>query len=330
MQLRPLQARTPADNQRPVSSRGLVFNAARAALFAAIVGEALCRSALAQETSAPIQAASPRDLVPEIVSIAVPGAGSFGSEIAMRTEVYKPSGDGPFPVLIFSHGRAADRIERAQLEHPILKGHVGYWLHKGFAVVAPIRVGYGPTGGPDREYSGGKFDSFGTCTTKPDFRAVADAAAQATLAALDWVRAQPWADKNRMVLEGQSAGGFATVATVARQPQGVIAYINFAGGSGGLPERAPGHSCDPEQMRDVMAELGKTTTIPGIWLYARNDLYWGPDVPRQWFDAFVSGGDHAEFVDAGELPGHDGHKLLTYGRKMWSVPVDRFLKQFGL
>ena len=327
MQLRPLQRGCSADKKRPVLS--LALTAGRVALLAAVVGGALCSNTVAQEAAASTQTLAPRDIVPEIVSIPVPGAGSFGSEIAMRTEVYKPSGAGPFPVLVFSHGRAADRLERAQLEHPILKGHVGYWLQKGFAVVAPIRVGYGPTGGPDREYSSGKFDSFGTCTTKPDFRAVANATAQATLAALDWVRAQPWADKERLVLEGQSVGGFATTATVARQPPGVIAYINFAGGDGGYPERAPGHSCDPDQMKDVMTELGKTTTIPGIWLYARNDLFWGPDVPRQWFDAFVAGGDRAEFVDAGELPGHDGHKLLNYGRKMWSVPVDRFMKQLG-
>ena len=44
----------------------------------------------------------------------------------MRAEVYKPTGPGPFPTLIFSHGRAADRLDRANLKTPIPKGHVRY------------------------------------------------------------------------------------------------------------------------------------------------------------------------------------------------------------
>lgn len=300
-----------------------------AALLAAILCNPLNRDALAQASPASAQQTTSVGIQPEIVSIVVPDEGIFGGDVSMRAEVYKPAGAGPFPVLIFSHGRSAQRAERAALEHPILKGHVKYWLGKGFAIVAPIRVGYGPTGGPDRENSGAHFTRTGLCDGRPDFRHVANAASQDLLATVRWVREQTWADKERIVLEGRSAGGFATVATAAAHPPGVIGYINFSGGTGGAPEIAPGHSCDPQQMKEVMAEFGKTTTIPGIWLYAQNDLYWGPDMPREWFDAFASSGAPAQFVDAGVLPGHDGHMLLTYGHKMWSVPVDRFLKQFG-
>ncbi|TKC86056.1 dipeptidyl aminopeptidase [Trinickia terrae] len=284
---------------------------------------------VAAEASASAQNLSPADIKPEIVSIVVPGAGAFGGDIAMHTEVYKPAGTGPFPTLIFSHGRSSDGLERARLEHPIPKGHVRYWLMKGFAIVAPVRVGYGETGGPDRENSGARFDSFGNCTSRPEFREVAKATAQATLAAVNWAREQPWADKNRILLEGASVGGLATVATAASRPPGVVGYINFSGGAGGLPERAPDHSCGPDEMKAVMAELGATATIPGLWLYAANDHFWGPDAPRKWYDAFEAGGSPAEFVNAGELSGRDGHFLLNYGGKMWSVPVDRFVKQFG-
>ncbi|MEX3959905.1 alpha/beta hydrolase family protein [Trinickia sp. EG282A] len=307
----------------------------RAAVIVALTSGFATQPSLADEASAsavaPVSATSvSRAAVePEIVSITVPSVGAFGGDVAMHTEVYKPAGDGPFPTLIFSHGRAADGLDRAKLAHPIGNGHVRYWLAKGFAIVAPVRVGYGKTGGPDIEDSGSWFDSFGTCRSRPDYRKLARVTAQETSAAINWARAQTWVDSKRIVLEGGSVGGFATVATAATHPSGVIAYINFAGGAGGLPDRSPGHSCDPEQMKEVMAELGKTTALPGIWLYAENDHYWGPEAPRRWFDAFVSGGSPAEFVNPGELAGHDGHFLLSYGGKMWSVPVDRFVKQFG-
>ncbi|WP_246177806.1 alpha/beta hydrolase family protein [Pandoraea horticolens] len=273
--------------------------------------------------------AAANDPAPEIVSIVVPGAGTFGGDIAMHTELYKPTGTGPFPVLIFEHGRASDALVRAKLNQPIPKGHVRYWLAKGFAIVAPVRVGYGQTGGPDRENSGASFDMHGRCTRRPDFEKLGKVTAQANLAAVSWVRAQPWADKARIVLEGRSVGGFTTVATAATNPPGVIGYINFSGGAGGMPERAPGHSCDPEQMQTVYGEFGKTTKIPGLWLYARNDQYWGSDAPQQWFDAFAAAGSPAQFIHTEDLPGHDGHLLLSYGGKMWSRPVDAFVKQLG-
>ncbi len=153
--------------------------------------------------------------------------------------------------------------------------------------------------------------------------------AEANLAAVNWVRAQPWANKDRIVLEGRSVGGFTTVATAAANPPGVVGYINFSGGAGGMPDRAPGHSCDPEQMKTVYGQFGKTTKIPGLWLYAHNDQYWGADAPQQWFDAFAAGGSPVQFVHTDDLPGHDGHMLLTYGGKMWSRPVDAFVKQLG-
>ncbi|GAB7541623.1 hypothetical protein CS8_012860 [Cupriavidus sp. 8B] len=270
------------------------------------------------------------DIKPEIVWIPVPGAGTFGGEIKMRTEVYKPAGTGPFPTLIFSHGRSPDRVERGKLENPILRGHVRYWLAKGIAIVAPVRIGYGETGGPDRENAGASFDTLGNCTRKPDYRNLAKVTREVTLAAITWTREQTWADKSRLILEGRSVGGFATVATAAARPPGVIAYINFSGGAGGSPDLAPGRSCDAEQMAEVMGEMGKSATIPGLWLYAKNDFFWGATAPTAWHAAFASGGSPTRFISTGEVVGRDGHLLLSYGGKLWSVHVDQFVKELGL
>ena len=87
---------------------------------------------------------------PEIVVIPARAA---GAEWRVHTQVFKPEGRGPFPTLIFSHGRAGTPDERKALEYPVLRGHVAYWMRRGFAVVAPIRPGYGVTGGADLEAS---------------------------------------------------------------------------------------------------------------------------------------------------------------------------------
>ena len=87
---------------------------------------------------------------PEIVVIPARAA---GADWKVQTQVFKPEGPGPFPTLIFSHGRAGKPEERKALEYPVLRGHVAYWMRRGFAVVAPIRPGYGATGGADLEAS---------------------------------------------------------------------------------------------------------------------------------------------------------------------------------
>ena len=282
-------------------------------------------SALAFGQTAPVDGP-----VSQIVQITVHGGGGFGSDVAMTAEVFKPDGDGPFPVVLYSHGRAATDVERREMKVPILLGHVRYWMRKGFAVVAPIRPGYGITGGADREFTGARYDQFGNCTGRPNLAAPTRNAVVSTTAALDWVRTQKWADAQRTLLVGTSMGGLISVATAAANPPGVVGYINFAGGAGGDPARAPGKSCGVDVMEALMREFGKTTQVPGLWLYAQNDLYWGAEAPRVWHAAYVQGGaTRTQFVQTDPVPDADGHLLLARGGKLWSVHTDKFVKELG-
>src|ERR1043165_734355 len=90
------------------------------------------------------------DLAPEIVRIPFEVE---NVETKMVAGVFRPAGEGPFPVLIYSHGRSGTDAERSLTRIPDPRGHVRYWIKKGFAVVAPIRPGYGATHGIDHEDS---------------------------------------------------------------------------------------------------------------------------------------------------------------------------------
>jgi hypothetical protein len=78
-----------------------------------------------------------------------------------------------------------------------------------------------------------------------------------------------------------------------------------------------------------MSELGKSSHVPGLWLYARNDLYWGAEAPQVWHAAYVQAGATSQLVQTDPVPGADGHLLLARGGKLWSVHTDRFLKDLG-
>jgi len=244
---------------------------------------------------------------------------------AMVTDIFKPSGKGPFPVVIFSHGRSGDAWERAAMQHPLNTAVASYWTQKGFAVVAPIRPGYGLTGGPDAEESGGSH-----CKVIPNYGRTASGAATAIVATVDWVRQQAWAKPNKILLHGQSVGGLGTVAAAARNPPGVVGYINFAGGTGGFPKESPGKSCRPELLTDLYAQFGGSTHIPGIWFYAANDEYWGPEAPRAWGQAYDGAGGHATLVFTGPTPNGRGHTLLNTAPGLWQGQLNAFVQARGL
>jgi dienelactone hydrolase len=267
--------------------------------------------------------------LPEPVTVTLAVREADGVDARMLTSYFLPPGAGPFPVVVFSHGRAPGVSGRAAMTLGVSRSQLHYWLDQGVAVVSPLRPGYGASTGGDVERSGVRHDAQGRCTTTPDYSKTADAASLTVTAALAWLRGQPWADASHVLLVGQSVGGLTTVAAGARNPPGVVGYINFAGGSGGNPERSPGVSCDPDQITRMYAAYGRTTTLPSLWIYAANDQYWGADVPRAWHAAFARGGSPTSFVQAAAVADGDGHGLSRHAESLWSGDVDGFLARIG-
>jgi X-Pro dipeptidyl-peptidase (S15 family) len=186
-----------------------------------------------------------------------------GGEVdRMRVTWFLPPGPGPFPVVLFSHGREPSPKGRAELAVGVSRAQAMFWLARGVAVVSPVRPGYGASTGRDLEAADLDFDDAGRCVGQADFRKTADAAARSVDATLRWLRRQPWADASAVLLVGQSAGGMATVAAGARDLPGVVGYVNFAGGTGGNPERSPGASCDPGQLEALYAATAARRPCP--------------------------------------------------------------------
>ena len=298
--------------------------------LAAIGASFVLLPAFAQDAATALPSASSTPLPPlpagETVSISLAGGGMFGGSIAMVTQVFRPPGDGPFPVVVFSHGRAPDAAARAHLKTGISNAQLRFWLARGDAVVAPVRPGYGATGlSNDPENSGAHFDAMGRCTSRPDYRETAESAGRTVDATLAWLRSQPWADTHHVLLVGQSVGGLTTVAAGTHPQDGVVGYINFAGGAGGNPERSPGASCDPAQLESLYAGFGRATTVPNLWVYAMNDQFWGTDVPVAWHAAFARGGSRTTFVHAPAVADGNGHGLSSHAPRLWAPYVNDFL-----
>lgn len=239
---------------------------------------------------------------------------------SMPITVFRPAGEGPFPLVVFNHGRAVGEKRAAQgRSRPEYVAR--YLVDKGFAVLAPTRIGYWETYGDfDPETSG-------VCNgMRPEPMSVA-ASAQ-VLAAVAYAQRLPYVDASRWIVAGQSVGGVATIATVGRNPPGLLGGINFSGGTGGNPEASPGRPCSPEQLSNYWSGLAKTATVPMLWLYWQNDKYWGEDNPKRWVKAWLDSGGRAE-LSSFPPSGEDGHNGINSDMEHWLPVVDRFLAKLG-
>lgn len=263
-----------------------------------------------------------KDMREEIVRINVTVKDLYNKEDTkpVAITIYRPLGDGPFPLVVFNHGRAVTEKRatqgRSRPEHA-----ARYFVAKGFVVFAPTRIGYWET------YGGFDPEDNGTCSNMR-VEAMSIAASDQVLASVEYAKTLSYVDASRWIVAGQSVGGLTTVATVGRNPKGLIGGINFAGGTGGNPDRTPGNPCGVAQIANYWGSIAKTASTPMLWLYWKNDKFWGEKFPKNWHETWIGGGGKADFK---MLPavGDDGHAGLNIDMDTWLPMVDEYLNKLG-
>jgi dienelactone hydrolase len=260
-----------------------------------------------------------KDLQEEIVRIQATVKDMYGREATkpVPITIYRPAGDGPFPLVVFNHGRSVAE-KRAQQGRYRPETAARYLVAKGFVVMVPNRIGYWETYGDfDPENSACK-----------NIEPMSIAASQQVLATVEFAKTLPYIDASRWLVAGQSVGGLTSVATVGRAPEGLLGGINFSGGTGGNPDVSPGRPCNPGMTTRYWGDIAKNAKVPMLWMYWENDKYWGPDIPKDWHQAWTRGGGQAQFTSFGPS-GDNGHSGLTEDMDRWLPVVDRFLQDLG-
>ena len=261
-------------------------------------------------------------VIEEVIEVPVSVKTIYNQSVTQRISVtvWRDNTREKAPFLILNHGRPPTSAAVAAMGRQRYSANSAYFVRRGFVVLVPTRVGYGPNGGTDVEYSGG-------CAGKM-YPPVYLAAAQQTLDVLDRAKYLPYVDVTRGVVIGQSFGGATAITLASLNPSGVVAAINFAGGGGGNPETLPERPCRPDLLESMFRVYGRTARIPTLWVYSENDRYFGKTLPRKWFNAFTAAGGQGMFL---ELPPHgsDGHSSFTANPAAWQAAVEEFLRKVG-
>jgi dienelactone hydrolase len=241
--------------------------------------------------------------------VMVPAGGI--TEPTLEVTVYRPPGDGPFPVLVVNHGRAAGHAKLQPRYRPVLAARA--FVQRGWAVVVPMRQGFSQSGGSEIT-SGCNVHSNGLQQARSVRRT------------LDWVAQQPWADVARNVVLGQSHGGLTTLAYGTDPHPGTRLLVNFAGGL-----RQESCTAWQQNLIGAIGDYGAKATLPSLWFYGDNDSFFPPFVWQGAHARYTAAGGRAELVAFGSF-GSDAHSLFgsRAGLPIWLPRLLAALDSAGL
>ena len=225
--------------------------------------------------------------------------------------VYRPTGAGPFPILILNHGSAGG----APKESIPWKRDATYWSERGYIVVAPMRRGRGKSTGTSPESEDKNCQVSDWFNTLPQSMQDLDAI-------IEFAEKLPGAMPGAVTMIGVSRGGFLSVAYAAegKYKSKIRSVVNFVGGWVAQAE----DQCLKDFNSIAFERYGKETRTPMLWLYGANDLFYGDASVKSYIDVFRKAGGVADFHLMEGVP-ENGHWLPQYQAK-WRSLVDSFLR----
>ncbi len=249
--------------------------------------------------------------------------------LPMFAYLVRPVGDGPFPMVIMNHGVSLNPTDRSFFPLVEFRDAAMWFARRGNLVVAPVGSGYGAVAHdlPELGIYGSFFSKIGKCTN-PNFRDAGLAVALVDLWIIEYMTREKMAVPGDVIVVGQSAGGWASIALSSQNPPAVRAIITFAAGRGGRVDGKPNNNCAPDKLVEATGEFGRSARVPMLWIYAENDTFFGPALSKRMHDAYTNAGGKAEYH---MLPpfGSDGHFLINSAESipMWAPLVSRFLER---
>jgi carboxymethylenebutenolidase len=240
---------------------------------------------------------------------------SFPSDnLTLHGVIYRPSGTGPFPAVVFNHGSIQDPTPASDALGPVFAQH-------GWLFFMPYRRGHGlsASAGP---YIGGEIQAE---VRKGGISAGAAVMVHLLetdhlrdqLAALDWLRKTGLVQPNRIAVAGSSFGGIETVLGAERADY--CAALDAAGGAESWAQ-AP-------ELQKLMIRAVRNARTPIFFFQAENDYDLTPS--KALAAAMKEAGKPFEikiYPPFGDSEA-DGHTFTYFGSAVWAGDAFRFLER---
>ena len=240
---------------------------------------------------------------------------SFSSgDKVLQGMLYRPSGPGPFPAVLYNHGSAPGMLSKQAFDAlgPVFVSH-------GWVLFGPFRRGQGlsAAAGP---FIGDQMDAAekkgGTAARAAEaVRLLETDHLNDQLAALAWLHQQSFVQKDRIAVAGTSFGGIEVVLGAERGHY--CAAVDTAGGAQTWAQS--------RLLQSVMIDAVQNSRVPIFFFQAANDYDLQPskvlstvmkDAGKPYrLKIYPAYGDSTE----------DGHAFGYFGASVWAEDVFRFL-----
>lgn len=241
---------------------------------------------------------------------------TFVGDEAIDVMIYKEWSETPKPLIIINHGGSTESELQLGFRGFNFDAQATFLAEQGYVVALPTRRGYGRSLSKYREWD---FKSYNP-------KLAAENGVQDVLAAIRHMQRKEYIDKNKVVVMGYSFGGFLSAAVAAKQVEGVIGVVSFAGGT----RSSSGGVFDASNAGPLFAcyrDFGKTTKLPELWLYNRADEWYPPHFVQGMQKNFVAAGGKTEVV---MLDGKHDFFLRPGNIALWWKHVGPYLKSIGI
>ena len=228
--------------------------------------------------------------------------------------VYKPAGTGPFPTVLYNHGSSPGMVNNQAFDliGPLFNA-------RGWAFFAPYRRGQGTSSdaGPYimDEVEAARARGGQELGGRTMARLLSTEQLQDQLAALAWLKKQPFARSTQIAVMGNSFGG--VEAVLGAEQVGYCAAVDASGGAeswDGAPD-----------LRNVMLHAVQHSTVAIFFFQAEND--YNLAASRTLYAAMRRVKRSAEiriYPPYGNGPA-GGHSFTYRGASIWIDDVVRFL-----
>jgi pimeloyl-ACP methyl ester carboxylesterase len=244
----------------------------------------------------------------------------------LEATLYQPEGNGPFPLLLMTHGTNFNNVQDALAKDRLRRSdgvwkptHVVDWfLKRGWAVASLMRAGYARSGGQIAGTHG---------CPDPNLYNYGQRNAHDVSAAFNFFKKQSFVRPDKILVLGQSTGGFTSLAVAAMNLDGVVGVINTAGVVRVIDK--DGNECGIDSLKKAVTALGKMTQTPTLWLYGVNDSFMPDNRLKALYGAYSAETAVSRLYVNQHMGRADGHFVMTYAdsERLWSQTVEEFLDE---
>ncbi len=261
-----------------------------------------------------------------------------GYDYSLEGRLFRPEGEGRFPLVVLAHGACGKRCRRKYPESR-LASPAKVFARSGYIAYTFNRIGYGNSTGYEWN-DHNPFGRTGGCRKQNYLQAARSSGLEIRLVIEALIRQElKYVNPEKILAVGQSGGGLA-VFGLTEGPKshehltGLKGIISTAGALGGSCAR--GDYLGPHFFNDNMLEayktFGRKSKTPALMVYAKNDTR--TVRAASWRDAYNESGGKATLVvlpDQGSTPrqGH-GYFYKSWSTEAWKPHFSAFLSSLGL